>query len=283
MFQMQASYILARVLGAIFLCEITEAQEIVEPDLAVSKDYGISRAMITQLPDDRKFSTLRENDFAKMSVDDSALQSVYLRLFTLAQGSDSAEWQLDPHIQAAFNDLKKRGDSATPMLLKLAGDNPDTHFEAALLFKIDQVTGMDMQPYVEYARGILDTRFSTMTPGLAGAAASFVLKKGNASDLERLHKVLEKRPYLAHTIKTAISRHEYRASQSHSQSKVDQSVEAPLPQGKAEEKKSTKGSREAIAPAVATPSWLRSRWPLIAVVLFGGVVYFIVARTRRTK
>lgn len=256
-----------------------------EVDLTVSGDSGISRRMNVQLPDDREFAAFRESDFERMSVDDPRLQAVYVRLFTLAQGSDSAEWELEPHIQAAFNDLKRRGDTATPALLKLARDNPDTIFESLMLLKIDQISTMNLQPYVEYAREILDTRFASMRSSLASAAASLVLRKGDHADRERLERVLQKRPYLAYTIEKEIRLQEFRASKvrdSEARVRLNSAHSGPalLPH-------CTKEQPEKAVESVAFAERrsLASAWTLALAIgaAVAGVVWWLVRRSNASK
>lgn len=100
---------------------------------------------------------------------------------------------------AALEDLKKRGDAVTPVLLDIAAKNPNSGFEVGVLVHAPLVV-KDLNPYLQHARNILQTRTMEMDSGVAGAVAELLVRRGNSDDLERLRNFVSTRPYLAGTI-----------------------------------------------------------------------------------
>jgi len=178
-------------------------EPIKEPDLAVSKDYGISRRMTTQLVDESKLRDLREQDYSKMSLEDPLLQSAYVLVFLHVKDVKTGGG-LRPELMAAFKDLKRRGDSVTPLLLKLMKENPYSRLESGALAAC-YIDAIDPKPLVEYARSALTTRWDTLPPGFVGSIAHLLIRKGIPSDLDLLREVVRKRPYLTDTIESEIN------------------------------------------------------------------------------
>jgi hypothetical protein len=172
-----------------------KAEQIVEPDLTVSADYGTTRKLTTKLVSYDLLYPLREDDFRKMSLNDPVLQSAYIRLFLQSKGYFH-ESDLSEHNKAAVADLKRRGNSVTPLLLDLMKTNPYSNFEASVVLLIGHVPGIDPQPYVAYAREAMTTRYQTMNSTLAGGIAILLSEKGTEADRALLREVAMKRPYL---------------------------------------------------------------------------------------
>lgn len=174
-----------------------------EPDLTVSKDYGISRRMTTELVDDALLKNLRESDYAKRTLNDPVLQSAYIRVFLNVMDVTTGEG-LRPELAAALNDLKRRGNTVAPVLLKLMKENPYSPFEDAALAAI-YIDTIDPKPFIEYARDALKTRWETLPPGTVGRIAYLLIHKGVPSDLDLLREVVKKRPYLTDPIESEIT------------------------------------------------------------------------------
>lgn len=191
---------IAQTICALYFLPVNAAEEIVEPDLTVSKDYGLSRRMTTKLVDDSKLRGLSEADYSLMSLDDPLLQAAYVNVFLQSMGPDIGATLARPEIAAAFNDLKRRGDAAVPLLLKLMQENPYSDFESFAINDVSYIDTIDPKPFLEYARNALETRWDKMNPGFVGRITSLLIHKGDASDIERLHELIKKRPYITHTI-----------------------------------------------------------------------------------
>ncbi len=136
-----------------------------------------------------------EAAFARMPLDDALLKRAYWHAFLslLSAGIQPP----DPEARAALADLRRRGESVTPMLLKMMADNQETDFEGAVLYTIPEVGSIPLEPYLEYARKVLRDRTQTMNGSLAGYAAKLLATHGTKEDAELLKWVMETRPYVA--------------------------------------------------------------------------------------
>lgn len=174
-----------------------------EPDHTVSDDFGESRYMVTKLPDEVVLKNLREEDYAKMTLDDPLLHAAYVEVLCRTYNILSGE-NLRPEFMSALNDMKRRGNDVTPVLLKLMKENPYTRFEITGL-KAAYIEKIDPQPYLEYAREALKTRWKTLQASDVGNIALFLMRKGGPSDVELLREAARKRPYLADEVESTIA------------------------------------------------------------------------------
>ena len=193
------------IVAVILKCSVQiQCEEVIkEPDLTVSKDFGIARRMVTELPDEALLRNLREADYAKMSLDDPLLQSAYVHVFKNAYDVITGEG-LRPELLSALHDLTRRGNDVTPVLLKLMKENPYTPFEFAGL-SAAYIQTIDPVPFLEYAREALKTRWETLQASDVGGIAYLFLYKGVPSDVELLREAAKKRPYLAHQVESNIA------------------------------------------------------------------------------
>ncbi|MEI6534124.1 MAG: hypothetical protein WCN98_02200 [Verrucomicrobiaceae bacterium] len=178
-------------------------EPIKEPDLTVSKDFGTARRMVTVLPDEALLRNFREADYANMALDDPLLQSAYVHVVKNSRDIITGSG-LRPELLAALNDLKRRGNDATPMLLKLMKENPYTPFECAAL-SAAYIDTIDPGPFLEYARDALKSRWETLQATDVERIARLLLYKGIPSDVGLLREAAKKRPYLAHDVESIIA------------------------------------------------------------------------------
>jgi hypothetical protein len=100
---------------------------------------------------------------------------------------------------AALEDIKKRGDTVTPLLLDIAAKNPNSGFETGVIGNAPYVI-KNLNPYLEYARKVLQNRTKEMNSSVAGTVAGLLVRRGTPEDLDRLRNLIKARPYLAATI-----------------------------------------------------------------------------------
>lgn len=136
-----------------------------------------------------------EAAFAKLSIEDALLKRAYHSVFSTA-GSGPLYFT-QPELTAALTDMRRRGDSVTPMLIKLMNENQETGFETCVLIGISKVGNIELDPYLEYSRKLLRERTQTMNAGLAEVASMLLSSKGTEEDIELLKWVIETRPYVA--------------------------------------------------------------------------------------
>lgn len=168
---------------------------------AKAKDYGGPyRPYSSELENGggRIFLGWDEAAFAKLSIENVQLKQAYAKVFGSADGVDL--YSVLPELQDALADMRRRGDTVTPMLLKLMSENQETGFESNVLVNIASVGTISLEPYLEYARRVLRERTTTMSAGLAGCAASLLRTHGTKEDAELLRWVIEMRPFLADSV-----------------------------------------------------------------------------------
>ena len=147
------------------------------------------------MADFNELSGMDGTAFSKLSLDAPSLKRAYLFVFSTA-GSGPLYFK-QPELTAALSDMRRRGDSVTPMLIKLMNENHETGFEMCVLMRISRVGNIEMEPYLEYSRELLRERTQTMNAGLAEVASMLLSSKGTEEDIELLKWVIETRPYVA--------------------------------------------------------------------------------------
>ena len=243
-----------------------------EPDFTVSDDFGMSSPMVTKLPDEKLLKNLREDDYAKMTLDDPLLRAAYVEVFWKAMSIPSDEG-LRPELAAALNDMKRRGNDVTPVLLQLMKENPYSPFEFAALGAA-YIDGMDSSPYIEYAREALKTRWKDLKSTDVDCIASLLLYKGVPSDVDFLRETAHKRPYLSDVVKVRITRFQ-RSRASHAQGT------GPADSDESDEKRHVRGTPKASPPPIenaATQNLLV--WLPVAIVAAIGASWLLFRKLK---
>ena len=142
---------------------------------------------------------LDEAAYGRMSLEDPVLKRAYRAVFGSSIGGGF--YNLPPEVSAALADLRKRGDTVTPMLLQLMDKNKETGFESSVLASVAAVGSIQLDPYLDYARNLLRERTHSMSANLAGCASILLASHGTKEDAKLLKWVMETRPWLAASVK----------------------------------------------------------------------------------
>jgi hypothetical protein len=134
---------------------------------------------------------------ANMSFEDPLLRHAYIDVFLRFMIDSNTP---EPEDAAVLEDMRRRGDSITPLLLELARENQDSIFEGALLDQIAEVGNIDLEPYLQYARTLLRERTQTMNFVLAQPASMLLANHGLKPDLVLLEQVIAERPFTARDV-----------------------------------------------------------------------------------
>ena len=213
------------------------------------------------------------DDFSVFSVDDPALKVAYKRVFLSIIGDQLQSNQ--PEVVAAFADLKRRGDSVTPMLLKLMRENQENQLEAAILSGITAVDTIDVQPFVDYARSLLKERVATMNAVLAASAAKLLEKRGSKEDSDLLRWVIETRPYVAVSVESPLRHLDLRlaAEKRLGAQPTKENRNAAEARTEGVEASDRSAKREPMSERNASAGWLIPALGLLtAILLIGAVV-----------
>ena len=138
---------------------------------------------------------LGAEDLAKMSLDDPLLKWAYARVFLDSMGPFE---QLEPPLELALADMRRRGEAVSPMLLKLISENQENRIEFSILGKIEALDTVRIEPFLEYARKLLRERTQTMTD--AEVASYILARHGTREDKALLEWVIKERPFFTYSI-----------------------------------------------------------------------------------
>ncbi len=148
-----------------------------------------------------QIENLTSENLAKMTVENPLLKRSYAEVFLRDMGQIEP---LEPPQQLALADMRRRGESVSPMLLKLIAEHQENIIEGAILGGIEHLDTVRIEPFLEYARKLLRERAKTMTSYSAGVASYVVEQHGTKEDEALLEWVLKERPYVASDLTKAL-------------------------------------------------------------------------------
>lgn len=158
---------------------------------------GVARPMSDEMNSVKRsqIENLSAEDFAKMSMDDPLLKWAYAELFLI---SFDAFGELDSSRKSALEDMLRRGEAVSPMLLKLMSENQETRIESSILVNIEYLETVRIEPFLDYARKLLKERTQTT---INAHKASFILARhGTKEDVALFEWFIKERPYFTYSI-----------------------------------------------------------------------------------
>ena len=152
--------------------------------------WGLVLAQLTSgaVPEGRSFSRenwsavveLNEETLSSLPLDSELLAAAYEELFM-----DQIEGTEPPWYNAIRNDLERRGNSATPILLRLFAESVDGYREG-LLFNLENFPTIALKPFLDAARDYWAKKKFRTRPRSCYAISRMLSRRGNASDLNIL-------------------------------------------------------------------------------------------------
>jgi hypothetical protein len=138
-----------------------------------------------------QIENLTAEDLAKMTLDNPLLKYCYALVFgsSLALGAFN---QLDPQQELVLADIRRRGETVSPMLLKLIEENRETWIEWSILGKIEYLKTVRIDPFLEYSRRLLRERTRS---DVVGVAAVVLARHGTKEDIELFEWLLTQQPF----------------------------------------------------------------------------------------
>ena len=133
---------------------------------------------------------LKAEDLAKMSLDDPLLKYAYAQVFTMSMNHLR---QMEPRQKLVLADMRGRGESVSPILLKLIEENQETVFEKAILLSIGDLGTVRPEPFLEYARKLLRERTQST---VVAYASGLLARHGTKEDIELLEWLLKQDPFV---------------------------------------------------------------------------------------
>jgi hypothetical protein len=144
------------------------------------------------------------NQLMDLPLSDPKLRLSYFWLIRSANGGPEITDQRTPEMVEVLKDVKRRGDSATPLWLDIMANNHDSHLECMIPHVIARVETINMTPYVDYLRKMIQTRGDTINGTACEVALDLFFKHGNKEDVQMVEDLARKRPFLAPFVQTVI-------------------------------------------------------------------------------
>lgn len=182
------------VIGLFFCFQIT----------VLAKDHVTSYAREEPLFVNLEFPRgLQEEDLKDLPLTDPKLRTAYAWLIRQAKPYPMIVSKENLEMVAALNDLRRRGDGATPLLLDIMAKNHNTRFEDMIPYFIPWIGTMKMEPYIDYLREMIKTRPDEISAVANEVVSELFLEHGTAEDVRMMQELTKKRPFLAPSLKRA--------------------------------------------------------------------------------
>ena len=119
----------------------------------LAEDQVVSYAPEEPLFVNQEYPTgLKADDLKTLSLDDPKLRIAYAFLIRAAMGGPKIVDDRTPEMVVALNDLKRRGDNSTPLLLDIIEKNQNTRYENLIPLVVSRIGTIKMEPYLQYLR-----------------------------------------------------------------------------------------------------------------------------------
>lgn len=146
---------------------------------------------------------LKEADLRDLSLADPKLRLAYFFLIQTANSDGPVTDEHSPEMLEVLKDVKRRGDSATPLWLDIMAKNPNTTLECYIPWILRRIGGIKMGPYADYYRKMIQTRPDEINATAAVEALSIFRKYGTEADVDMVRELAKRGPMLASAINGA--------------------------------------------------------------------------------
>ena len=153
-----------------------------------------------------------EADLKLLDITDPKLRVAYYWLIKSSNGGLQITDKRTPELMEILKDIRRRGDSATPLWLDMMAKNPGSNLEWYIPNVIMRVGTIKMEPYVDYLRKMLQTRSDKISGTACGDALGIFFEHGTREDVEMVHELARKRPFLAPYVETAVAKEQRRTA-----------------------------------------------------------------------
>lgn len=221
---------------------------------------------------------LKEEDLRNLPLSDPKLRIAYAFLIGAARGGPKIVDERTPEMVATLNDLKRRGDSATPLLLDIMEKNHNTTLEDLIPLVVSRIGTIKMEPYLQYLRHMVKTRPDEISAAANEVAAKLFLEHGTVDDAKMMEELAKKRPFLAPSLERA---HEFQRWNHPDPNKSAQTTSTPKPLPVVQAPKPKKAP--STSPAPSTPSdepASSTPWSVIIVLIMAatGLLWLLVKK-----
>lgn len=154
-------------------------------------------------------AVLTSAELESLSLNDLKLRVAYVWLLGGSGGPRMAN-RSSSVLHATLNDLKRRGDSATPLLLDIMDKNRNTNLEHLIPLSIAENGTIKIEPYLVYLRGMIRTRPDEINGSAFEAATNIFFDHGTPEDIQMMKNLATRRPYLAESLEAALQHQKYK-------------------------------------------------------------------------
>jgi hypothetical protein len=243
-----------------------------------AEDQVISYAREEPLFVNQAFPTgLKEEDLGRMQLSDPKLRIAYAFLVRAAMGGPKIVDGRTPEMVAALNDLTRRGDSATPLLLDIMAKNHNTRYEHLIPLIVARIGSIKMAPYLDYLREMIRTRPDEISAAANEVTADLFFTYGTADDVKMMQDLAKKRPFLAPSLERAFDLQRYKNPDRSKPAQTTPELKPlqffqPTPKTKAPEAKPTSTPNQ--EPTSSTP------WSIVFVLIVAaiGLLWLLLKR-----
>lgn len=220
---------------------------------------------------------LKEEDLRNMSIADPQLRLAYAFLVRAAMGGAKIVDARTPEMMAVLNDLKRRGNSVTPLLLDIMAKNHNTRYEHLIPHIISRVGTIEMAGYLDYLREMVRTRPDEISAAANEVTAELFLEHGTPEDAKMMQDLAKKRPFLAPSLERAFNLQRYKNPDRSKPAQTTPELKPlqffqPTPKTKAPEAKPTSTPNQ--EPTSSTP------WSIVFVLIVAaiGLLWLLLKR-----
>lgn len=154
---------------------------------------------------------LKEADLRDLPLSDPKLRVAYYWLNKSVNSTGRIiEEKVFPEMTEVMKDVRRRGDSATPLWLDMMGKNHRASMEYSIPHLLAQLGILNMEPYVDYLRNMIRTRPGEISEGACKTALGIFFEHGTEKDVKMVQELAEKRPFLASCVESAFEREQRR-------------------------------------------------------------------------
>lgn len=256
-------------------------------NFAAAADELFGRGPLEPLLKDSKFPTgLTESEVASLPIGDPNLRVAYYFLVKYSQQGAELVDERTPEMVSVLNDLRRRGSTATPLLIDLMEKNQNTHLEYMIPYIITRIDTIEKEPYVEYLRRVIRTRPNEINATAFETAVMMFLQFGNAEDVKLCKELEAKRPFLSYALQHALDSHALSLPklEQNRNSNSDQSEQEQISMNSRpglEPGAAPAAGHSAVSPAASQSTNIKSRWLIGFVIACFIAVMCCVIRMRR--
>ncbi len=146
---------------------------------------------------------ITEDQLRDLPLSDPKLRIAYAWLIKGAHGGHEITDARFPALVEVLKDVKRRGNTATPLWLDIMSNNHGSHLEYMIPHVLERVETIEMEPYVDYFRKMLQTRGDTINALACSVALSIFFEYGTKEDVQMVQELAKRRPFLAPSVEEA--------------------------------------------------------------------------------